>query len=89
MSDLSPEELEILEAYEEGSLEKAVLTAEEIEAYRAAARAVSRKAERVNIRMSSADLRELKIRAMSEGMPYQTLMASVLHKYLAGRLVER
>lgn len=89
MSDLSPEEREILEAYEAGTLERALVSPEEIESYRAAARAVSRKAERVNIRMSSTDLHDLKVRALAEGMPYQTLMASVLHKYLSGKLVER
>jgi predicted DNA binding CopG/RHH family protein len=43
----------------------------------------------VNIRLSSGDLRDLKVRAMEEGVPYQTLMASVLHKFVSGRLVER
>lgn len=66
-----------------------VLSAEEIDRYREAARAVSRQDKRVDIRMSSVDLRDLQVRAMKEGIPYQTLMASVLHKYVAGNLVER
>lgn len=89
MSTLDREEREILDAYRQGKLEPVVLSAEEIERYREAARAVSRKDKRVNIRMSSVDLRDLQIRAMKEGIPYQTLMASVLHKYVAGKLVER
>jgi predicted DNA binding CopG/RHH family protein len=89
MSKLDREEREILAAYRQGKLERVALSAEEIERYREAARAVSRKDKRVNIRMSSVDLRELQIRAMKEGIPYQTLMASVLHKYVAGKLIER
>lgn len=89
MIELDREEREILEAYREGKLEPVVLSAEEIERYRNAARAVSRKDKRVNIRMSSVDLRDLQIRAMQEGVPYQTLMSSVLHKFVTGKLVER
>jgi hypothetical protein len=43
----------------------------------------------VNIRISSKDLEALQKRALEEGIPYQTLLASILHKYAAGRLVER
>lgn len=48
-----------------------------------------RKNRRVNIRLSPQDLEGMRQRAFEEGIPYQTLMASVLHKYLTGRLVER
>ena len=44
---------------------------------------------RVNIRKSSKDLEALKKRALEEGIPYQTLMSSVLHKYASRRLVDR
>ena len=44
---------------------------------------------RINIRISEKDLTDLKIKAREEGLPYQTLVSSVLHKYLNGRLVER
>ena len=47
------------------------------------------KNKHVNIRLSEKDLEEIKIRALEEGIPYQTLMGSVLHKYLSGRLVEK
>jgi predicted DNA binding CopG/RHH family protein len=39
--------------------------------------------------LPSKDLEGLKIKAMEEGVPYQTLMASVLHKYVTGKLVTR
>ena len=40
----------------------------------------------MNVRISSRDLNALKKRALSEGIPYQTLIASVLHRYVEGRL---
>ena len=43
----------------------------------------------MNIRLSSIDLNDIQIKALEEGMPYQTLIASVLHKYVSGRLVEQ
>lgn len=48
-----------------------------------------RKTRRVNIRLSGPDLAGMQQRAIEEGIPYQTLMASVLHKYVTGRLVEK
>ena len=89
MADLDAEEQEILEAYHAGGLEHLTLSAEEIDGYRAAARAMSRKDQRVNIRISTGDLEDLKIKALEEGMPYQTLIASVLHQYVTGRLSRR
>ena len=49
-----------------------------------AARRYLRKDARVNIRLSSADLEMLKRRAAEEGLPYQSLIASILHKYVSG-----
>jgi predicted DNA binding CopG/RHH family protein len=49
----------------------------------------SEKSERMNIRIPPNDLRHLKIKAMEEGMPYQTLVSSIIHKYLIGRLQEQ
>jgi predicted DNA binding CopG/RHH family protein len=42
----------------------------------------------MNIRITSRDMSNLKVRAKEEGMPYQTLVSSIIHKYLKGRLVE-
>lgn len=47
------------------------------------------KDKRVNIRMSKRDLNAIQAKAAEEAIPYQTLMSSVLHKYVTGRLVER
>ena len=88
MSKLDPYELEVLEAYESGKL-KPIASKAELQRMRAAARATSIKDKRVNIRLSSADLLDIQAKALAEGMPYQTLIASVLHKYVAGKLAEK
>ena len=89
MTKLSKEEREILEAYEKGELKRADNMEELIEQHRAAATAMFRKDARINIRLSSRDLRALQSLALREGIPYQTLVSSVLHKYVEGRLVEK
>lgn len=55
----------------------------------AAARAHLAKSARVNIRLSPTDLQGLKLKAVKEGMPYQTLIASVLHKFVTGQFASR
>jgi predicted DNA binding CopG/RHH family protein len=80
-------EREIQAAFERGRL-KSVATKAELERIKAAARATTIKDRRVNIRLSSIDLRDIQTRALEEGVPYQTLIASVLHKYVTGRLAE-
>lgn len=53
------------------------------------AEATAKKDKRMNIRISERDLRNLKRKALEEGIPYQTMVSMVLHKYLAGRFSER
>ncbi|MCZ7560367.1 MAG: hypothetical protein M5U30_10180 [Burkholderiaceae bacterium] len=85
MTQPDPFDVEILEAYEAGKL-KSVASRTEIARLKAAARATAIKDRRVNIRLSAGDLQDIQVRALAEGMPYQTLIASILHKYVAGRL---
>ena len=87
MSKLDPYELEVLEAYESGKL-RPIAGKAELQRMRMAARATAIKDKRVNIRLSSADLLDIQAKALAEGMPYQTLIASVLHRYVSGRLAE-
>lgn len=87
MPKIDDDELEILTAYEKGRL-VSVATKVELAQIKAAARATAIKDRRVNIRLSAGDLNDIQVRALEEGMPYQTLIASVLHKYVTGRLVE-
>ena len=88
MPKTDPYESELLGAFERGSL-KSVATRSEISKLRAAARATAIKDRRVNIRLSSGDLQDIQVRALEEGLPYQTLIASILHKYVSGQLAER
>lgn len=88
MAKIEAYEHEILAAFDKGNL-KSVATKAELEKFRAAARATAVKDRRVNIRLSSIDLSDIQVKALEEGMPYQTLIASVLHKFVSGRLVEK
>ena len=81
-------EQEILASFERGEWKPVRNQKGEIARLRAVAEATLLKNKRVNIRISSRDLEGLQARAAEEGVPYQTLMASVLHKFVSGRLVE-
>lgn len=89
MSKLDREEQEILDKFEAGSLKRVKGTAAAIRSHREIAKATFKKDARINIRLSSRDLRALQARALKEGVPYQTLVSSVLHKYVDGQLVDR
>lgn len=88
MTKLDRDERAILSAYEKGRLVSARPTKAQLSAMRDAARATFIKSRRVNIRLSPADLMDIQARAYEEGVPYQTLIASVLHKFVTGRLRE-
>ena len=77
------ESIETEEWSEVSDMSVAIEDAEQI------AQATTAKNERMNIRMNARDLKALKARAVEQGLPYQTLVSSVLHKYVTGRLVER
>jgi predicted DNA binding CopG/RHH family protein len=89
MGKLTAEEKEILEAFESGKLKKSANQSQEVRKHRAAANETFKKDARINIRLSSRDLRSLQAKALREGIPYQTLVSSVLHKYIDGQLVEK
>ena len=79
----------LLESYEAGQFVSAAPSKAELKKFRDAARATLVKDRRVNIRLSSPVLMDIQSRAAEEGLPYQTLIASVLHKFVTGRLVEQ
>ncbi len=83
---LDPEEREILRAYEEGRLRRASSSSRDVDKLESAARETLRKDKRINIRLPSHDLVEIKRLAAREGVPYQTLISSILHKYATGEL---
>jgi len=82
---LSEEEKDILDAFEAGEL-KSVLTAKRKKYLQLVAEETFKKDKRINIRISNRDLLLLQRRALEEGIPYQTLVTSVLHKYVSGGL---
>jgi len=87
-NNLNKEELEILESYENDEW-VSVSTPASIEKYKSMAKSTFKKNKRVNIRMSEMDLELLQERALIKGLPYQTLMSSVLHKFVTGRLTDK
>ncbi len=88
MSKFDQEEREILEAFKSGKVKPAKDATETQKRHQQYAEAMFKKDARINIRLTSKDLRGLQKKALAEGIPYQTLVASILHKYVEGRLHE-
>ena len=86
MNKLDSEEKEILHAFERGELKRAKDASSKIARHRTYAEAAFKKTP---VSMSSRDLRALQARALREGIPYQTLVSSVLHKFVDGQLVDK
>ena len=76
-------EKELIDLDEAGSIDLHVPEAEEIRQLQASARETLNKDKRINIRISSRDLESLQLRANRYGMPYQTLISSILHRYVS------
>jgi predicted DNA binding CopG/RHH family protein len=89
MSKLDQEEKELLESSERDEWQSVSNLESESDWYREYAGATFRKDRRINIRISQKDLVAIQKRALEEGIPYQTLISSVLHKYISGRLAEK
>ena len=86
MTRVDKEEKEILDAYENGKVTSVRNKSREIRKHQEYAEMTFKKDKRINIRISTRDLNRLQRRAVSEGIPYQTLVSSVLHKYVDGKL---
>ena len=87
--ELDEEERVLLGAFERGEWHSVPNLAEETEAAREAARDTFNKTRRVNLRVTERDYDLAHSRAREEGIPYQTLLSSIIHKYLSGRLTEK
>lgn len=85
--ELNQEEKSLLEAYENGELES-VLTPERERQLREAAGNTSAENERISIQIPSKDLEAIKKIALVEGIPYQTLVSSILRKYVSSTLYD-
>jgi predicted DNA binding CopG/RHH family protein len=82
-------EKKLIESIEKGEWQSISDLQKEIEKSKEIARATLRKDQRMNIRISKKDLDALKVRAIEEGIPYQTLVSRIIHKYLSGGFVEK
>ncbi len=82
---LSKEEKALLDSVESGEYESTLTDARRKELEAAAANTF-RKDKRINIRISNRDLVAVQSRASEEGIPYQTLVSSIIHKYVSGSL---
>jgi predicted DNA binding CopG/RHH family protein len=85
---LEPDEKALVESVERGEWRSAGGAKRERRRFVRYAKATFRKDRRLTIRISSKDLEAIQKRALAEGLPYQTLIASLLHKYASGRLRE-
>lgn len=88
MARQEKEEKEILESFEDGEWKSVAENEQEVDRLKSYAAATFKKDRRINVRISSKDLNALQKRALEEGIPYQTLVSSILHKYVSGRLRE-
>jgi predicted DNA binding CopG/RHH family protein len=86
---LDDEEKDILESYERGEWVPVKSPKKEKKKLQQYARNTLQKDKRINIRMSSKDLNQVQVIAVQEGIPYQTLVSSIIHKYVSGYLIER
>ena len=85
---LDKEEQDIIESFERGEWKPVADRSQEIARHVAYAKKTLAKDRRVNIRISAKVLEELQSIAIEDGIPYQTLMSSVLHRFASGRLME-
>ena len=86
---LDAEEKDILDSYERGEWKPVKNPEAEINKLQEYARNTLQKDKRINIRMSSKDLDQVQVIAAQEGIPYQTLISSIIHKYVSGYLLEK
>jgi predicted DNA binding CopG/RHH family protein len=84
---LDKEEKELLKSIEDGEWRSIDNLDKEIEKARVIARATGAKDERMNIRMNRRDMMALKARALERGVPYQTLVSSILRRWLRGESI--
>lgn len=86
MAKMNKEEREIKNSYEKEEWRPVGLLKTKLQQYKTYAKATIKKDKRVNIRISSKDLEGIQKIAIEEGLPYQTLISSILHKYISGKI---
>ncbi len=86
---LDHEEKDLMESLESDVWQSVPELEKQMSATRLAARNTLRKDKRINLRLSQKDFQRIQIRAVEEGIPYQTFISSLVHKYLDGKLVQK
>ncbi|WP_017293006.1 CopG family antitoxin [Geminocystis herdmanii] len=87
MNKLNQEEKDLLDSFENEEWQS-VGDATRLQQIQSYAKATLAKDKKITLRLSSLDLEAIQTRAIEEGIPYQTLISSILHKFVTGRLVE-
>jgi len=87
MNRLDREEQDLLDSFENQEWQSVGDTSrlQQIKNY---AEATLAQEQKVTLRLSSLDLKAIQAKAMEEGIPYQTLISTILHKFVTGRLIE-
>jgi predicted DNA binding CopG/RHH family protein len=88
MKYIDKEEKEFIESYKRGEW-RSIKDKKKLSKYIKAAKESLNKNKRINIRLTSKDLNDIQVKAIEEGIPYQTLISSLIHKYNSGKLVEK
>jgi predicted DNA binding CopG/RHH family protein len=83
------EEKDILDAYESGTLKISTPSKKEIENIKAAAKNTFKKDKRITIRLYDHDYKGIQKKAMEMGIPYQTLISGIVHRYIEGELTSK
>ena len=84
---LDEEETFILEAFESGQLQSVENLSDEKKMILSATKNTQKK-RAISIRLADVDIRKIRAKALEEGIPYQTLIGSIVHKYVSGKIVE-
>ena len=83
------EEKDILDAYESGNMKLSSPSKKEIEAIKAMAKNTFKKDKRITIRLYDHDFKGIQKKALEMGIPYQTLISGLIHRYIEGELVSK
>ena len=87
--EFDTEEQEVLASFERGEWKSIPTLAEELQHYQAYAAATIGTNRLISIDLSPDDLQEVQQKARAQGVPYQKLIADIIHKFVAGRLIEQ
>ena len=86
---IDQEEIDLMESIERDEWQPVKNIDQEKEKAIAAARNTLKKDKRINLRLTQKDYHQIQVKAIEEGIPYQTLISSIIHKYLNGSLSQR